>query len=100
MVLRRTRWQVLGTLPLPPGFADVQVLAVGGHMKATICLVKGGQALASHHLGDLTEAKSVGENLWPLDGGAVAGIVLDGTGLGPDGTYWGGEVLLGDYRQF
>lgn len=51
-----------------------------------------------HHHAHL--AACLGENLWPLDGGAVAGIVLDGTGLGTDGTVWGGEVLLGDYRGF
>ncbi|NHB77783.1 carbamoyltransferase HypF [Rhodobacter calidifons] len=157
MILRRARGRVPGTLPLPPGFADApQVLALGGQMKGAICLVKNGQALLGHHLGDLDATLSadefvkavadyralfdhapalvavdahpgyratqagqamglpvaevwhhhahlaacLAENLWPLDGGKVAGIVLDGTGLGPDGTLWGGEVLLGDYHGF
>lgn len=50
-----------------------------------------------HHHAHL--ASCLGENGWPLTGGPVAGIILDGTGLGPDGTLWGGEVLLGDYRS-
>lgn len=45
-------------------------------------------------------AACMGENGWPRDGGKVAGIVLDGLGLGPDGAMWGGEVLLGDYLGF
>ena len=49
-----------------------------------------------HHHAHL--AACLGDAGWPLDGGPVAGIVLDGLGLGPDGTVWGGEVLLGDYR--
>ena len=153
-VIRRARGRVPGALPVPPGFAVGQVLAVGGQMKGAICLVKGGRALLSHHLGDLGDAlcadefgraltdyralfehrpqvvacdlhpgyrstvvaealglpvirvqhhhahmaACLGENLWPLDGGPVVGIVLDGMGLGTDGTIWGGEVLLGDYR--
>ncbi|GAA6200880.1 carbamoyltransferase HypF [Aquicoccus sp. SU-CL01552] len=157
MVLRRARGRVPGTLPLPPGFEGApQVVAYGGQMKSALCLIKTGQALLGHHLGDLDgaltydaflqadadyadlfdhrpdlvacdlhpdfratrHARSRGlpvvevqhhhahlaaclaENGWPLTGGKVAGIVLDGLGLGPDGTVWGGELLLGDYRDY
>ncbi|MEM1129140.1 MAG: carbamoyltransferase HypF [Pseudomonadota bacterium] len=158
MVLRRARGQVPETLPLPPGFADApQVTAFGAHLKSAICLIKTGQALLSHHLGDLDDALTwdefvkadadyaalfdhrpevfacdlhpdyrssrhaaeraggtpvavqhhhahlaacLAENAWPLEGGKVAGIILDGLGLGEDGTIWGGEVLLGDYQGY
>lgn len=157
MVLRRARGRVPGTLPLPPGFGEApQVAAYGGQMKAAICLIKNGQAMLGHHLGELDEALTweafvqadrdyaalfdhrpevvacdlhpgfraslharglglpveevqhhhahlaacLGENGWPAAGGRVAGIILDGLGLGPDGTVWGGELLLGDYRGF
>ena len=30
----------------------------------------------------------------------VIGLVWDGTGLGTDGTSWGAECLIGDYRSF
>ncbi|MCU4654570.1 carbamoyltransferase HypF [Roseibacterium sp. SDUM158016] len=160
MVLRRGRGRVPGTLPLPPGFeAAPDTLATGGDLKGAICLAKTGQALLSHHLGDLDDALSfaearkavadyrdlfdhaptliaadlhkgyratglargvaeeldlplvavqhhhahlaacLGEHLWPRDGGPVAGIILDGLGLGADGTIWGGEVLIGDYER-
>ncbi|MDE3026953.1 MAG: carbamoyltransferase HypF [Paracoccaceae bacterium] len=160
MILRRARGRAPSTLPLPAGFSTApQILAFGGQMKSAICLIKNGQALLSHHLGDLDDpltweecqkadrdyadlfdhhpsviacdlhpgyrasrhaaqrsatisaplfevqhhhahlAAAMGDAGWALDQGPVAGIILDGLGLGTDGTIWGGELLLGDYRH-
>jgi len=48
-----------------------------------------------HHHAHL--ASCMGENM--LDGPVIA-VVCDGSGYGPDGTVWGGEVLTGDYLEF
>ena len=51
-----------------------------------------------HHHAHL--AACLGEHQWPRDGGPVAALVMDGLGLGDDGSLWGGELLLGDYDRY
>ena len=56
-VLRRARGFAPEPIGLPPGFeAAPPVLAYGGELKSTICLLRHGQALLSQHLGDLEDA--------------------------------------------
>lgn len=160
-VVRRARGYAPAPIKLPPGFEQVpDLLAFGGELKATFCLVKDGEAILSQHQGDLENpetyddyrknlglyatllhhaphalvadkhpeylstklararaqdeslplievqhhhahvAACLAENAYPLDGAPVLGIVLDGLGLGDDGTIWGGEFLLADYRSY
>jgi len=160
-VLRRARGYAPAPIALPEGFESAPpLLALGGELKNTFCLGKGGQAILSQHLGDLENlisyqdylhnlelyrdlfdhrpqglvadlhpnyrsthhareladrlslpliqvqhhhahiASVLAENGWPLEGGRVLGIALDGSGYGGDGSVWGGEFLLADYRGF
>ena len=69
---------------------------------------KHGRALAQARILPLIEvqhhhahvAACMAENGMPLDSEPVLGIVLDGLGFGDDGTIWGGEFLLADYRGY
>jgi len=160
-VLRRARGFAPTPIALPRGFeAAPELLAMGGELKATFCLVKDGAAMLSQHQGDLENPETLddyrknqalyaelfdhapvalvadlhpeylstkiahqqaqagglrlievqhhhahvgsclAENAYPLDAPAVLGIVLDGSGWGDDGTIWGGEFLLADYRGY
>ncbi|PBB24439.1 carbamoyltransferase HypF [Mesorhizobium sp. WSM4307] len=45
-------------------------------------------------------AACLAENGRSLNADPVLAIVLDGLGYGSDGTIWGGEFLLADYRRF
>lgn len=51
-----------------------------------------------HHHAHL--ASVLAENGVAPDCTNVLGIILDGTGLGDDGTIWGAEFLLGGYRAY
>jgi hydrogenase maturation protein HypF len=46
--------------PIPLAFeSPVPLLAVGGHLKNTFCLLKGRQAFVSHHIGDLENLETL-----------------------------------------
>jgi hydrogenase maturation protein HypF len=160
-LVRRARGFAPAPVKLPTGFERApDLLAMGGELKATFCLVKDGQAILSQHQGDLESAPTfddyhknlalfrqlfdhapaaliidrhpeylsskfaraeaqrhslpllevqhhhahvaacLAENGYPLEAPAALGIVLDGLGFGDDGTIWGGEFLLVDYRGY
>ncbi|CCJ08873.1 carbamoyltransferase HypF [Methylocystis sp. SC2] len=59
-VLRRARGYAPAPLRLPKGFEDApELLAMGGELKSTFCLVKDGQAILSQHQGDLEKAATI-----------------------------------------
>jgi hydrogenase maturation protein HypF len=56
-LLRRARGYAPASLPLLPGFENAPpVLAYGGELKNTFCLLRGGTAILSPHIGDLQNA--------------------------------------------
>ncbi len=50
-----------------------------------------------HHHAHL--ASGMAEHRLPPDQ-QVIGVIFDGTGLGPDGAIWGGEILIGGYLRY
>jgi len=159
-LLRRARGYAPAPIQLPPGFEQAPaVLALGGELKNTFCLLGEGRAVLSHHIGDLEDAAThadwqraladyralfehraelvavdrhpeylstkfgrvlaerealpiaevqhhhahvaacLAEHGHARDAGPVIGVALDGLGFGDDGTLWGGEFLLVDYRH-
>ena len=160
-LMRRARGYAPSALRLPPGFEGApDLLAFGGELKSTFCVVKNGAAILSQHQGDLEDvstfedyqknlqlysriydhqprllvadmhpeylstklakqraaaddlsmievqhhyahiASCMVENGVPLNAPAVLGVAIDGLGFGEDGTIWGGEFLLADYRGY
>jgi hydrogenase maturation protein HypF len=160
-VIRRARGYAPSPVMLPAGFrAAPEILAMGGELKATACLIKDGVAILTQHQGDLENAATyadyrnsiklysalfhhephalvadqhpdylstklaaerarkdgltliqvqhhhahvascLAENGRALGAAPVLGIVLDGLGLGDDGSIWGGEFLLADYEDY
>ncbi len=61
-LLRRARGYAPTPIALPEGFdQQTQVLALGGELKNTFCLVKDGQAILSQHMGDLEDAATAAD---------------------------------------
>ncbi len=61
-LLRRARGYAPAPIVLPEGFdSDAQVLALGGELKNTFCLVKDGRAILSQHMGDLEDASTAAD---------------------------------------
>ncbi|WP_156180552.1 carbamoyltransferase HypF [Bradyrhizobium sp. LTSPM299] len=58
-VMRRARGYAPESILLPSGFeAAPELLAMGGELKSTFCLVKDGAAIVSQHQGDLEDART------------------------------------------
>jgi len=58
-LLRRARGYAPGHIALPAGFRNhPDLVALGGELKSTFCLLKNGHAILSQHMGDLEDART------------------------------------------
>lgn len=57
LFIRRARGYVPSAIKLP--YAIPSVLAVGGHLKNTVCITRGDEAFVSQHIGDLKNATTI-----------------------------------------
>jgi hydrogenase maturation protein HypF len=68
-IIRRARGFAPEPLRLPSGFEDAApVLAMGGALKSAFCLLRGGEAVLSQHIGDLDDPATL------ADYGAMLGL--------------------------
>ena len=59
-LIRRSRGFAPGAIALPRGFESASgILAYGGELKSTFCIVKDGAAILSQHQGDLADAATL-----------------------------------------
>jgi len=152
VLMRRSRGWAPKPVTLKQSYPEV--LALGPQLKATLCILKGGLAYLSPHIGDLEtpeardfyrESLRLMERIAECRPDVIAcdlhpaywttrlaeelphtqiirvqhhhahivsamaenglsrktiGLAMDGTGYGPDGTAWGGEVLIADEIDF
>ena len=67
-LMRRARGFAPAPIPLPASLQETPpLLALGAELKNTFCLVKEGQAILSHHIGDLEDAQRLNEFERSLD---------------------------------
>lgn len=89
------RWLRLHDLTPARIAVDLHPDYASARLGRTLAAESGASVIAvQHHHAHL--AACLAENGLPPDAAAV-GIILDGTGLGTDGTIWGGEILVGGY---
>ncbi|HIA54808.1 MAG TPA: carbamoyltransferase HypF [Candidatus Melainabacteria bacterium] len=66
--LRRARGAAPTPIPLPPGFENApDLLAMGGELKNTFCLLKHSKAIVSQHIGDLEDARTYADYQYNLE---------------------------------